>query len=143
MNIRRAVSLVLCLTVVVMLQACGSNPAGTYVLDKEAIKVAARAEMEKSDDEAGQIGGEMALGMIDAMNMTITLNADGTAEGSISMMGQTDKATGTWTLDGDKISVTMAGEGESPQTMSGTWNGDTIELSDGEQPYPIVLKKSG
>lgn len=55
------------------------------------------------------------------MNVTLTLNADGT--GTMAMMGQGSDAT--WTLDGDKITVTVA---DSP-AVEGTFDGTTITLT--------------
>lgn len=119
------------------------NAAGTYSLDKEAVKAAMQAEIDKIEDPMEKMGASMMLGMIDMMSITITLNEDGTATGTMAMGGDEDPASGSWTLDGNVISITMASEGDSPETMTGTFDGDTIRLSDAddEMPFQMVFKR--
>lgn len=140
---------VLCLA---WLAGCGSSMgsvAGTYELDKEKIKAAAQEEIEKQKDSEdntgmGGFGAAMVLGMIETMNITMTLNDDGTATMVADMMGQKDTATGTWTLNGKNISITAKPEGEPEETMTGTVDGDTITLKgehDDDMPFDMVFRK--
>ncbi len=131
-----------------VLQGC-SDPkakvAGTYELDKAAVKASAeaKAKAEGPNSDAAAAAGMMA-GMIDAMNMSVTLNVDGTASMAMSMMGQSETASGTWTLDGSAISITANKTGEAPETISGTVSGDSITLKspEGQQmPFDMVFKK--
>lgn len=137
---------------VASLASCGpstSSVAGTYELDKVAVKAAMQAEIDKQkesgeEDPMAGFGAAMAMGMIDSMSITMTLNADGTATMLMQMMGDTESAKGTWTLDGNKITVTAAAEGETPEPATGTVSGDIITLKmpeSGDQPFDMVFKK--
>ncbi len=129
------------------LQGCGKSPmakaAGTYELDKEAVKTAMQAEIEKIEDPMEKSMASGALGMVDAMSMTMTLNADGTATAATTGMPGAGTASGTWTLEGSTITITMAQEGENPDTISGTLSGDVITLSppEEEMPFDMVFKR--
>jgi hypothetical protein len=124
-----------------------SSVAGTYDLDKEAVKKAMQAEIDKqSGEDAGmaEMGAAFALGMVDMMTMTLTLNADKTATMNMSAMGDTDVATGTWSLSGDTITLTIASQGETPEPVTGTVDGDTITITppaEDEMPFNLVFKK--
>lgn len=59
------------------------------------------------------------------VTMALTLNEDGSAE--FAMPGSENSASGSWTLDGDKISVTIA---DSP--AEGTYADGKITLGDAE-----------
>ena len=143
----RSVAVVIALLGLALVHGCGPTPeekaAGTYALDKENIKQAAAAEAEKApDEEKAQL--EMALSMIDSMSMTLTLSADGSATSSMSMMGQTQSTTGTWKISGATVTLTMTEEGETPESVTGTLKGDTLELSppeDSDMPFKMVFRK--
>lgn len=130
-----------------LLQGCGeqasaeSRVAGTYELDTDAAKAAMQAEIDQMEDEMEKMGATMMLGMIDSISMTLTLNEDGTANGEMTRDGEPNPATGTWTLDGDSITISMAAEGDEPDAMSGTVDGDTIRMSgdDAEMPFDLVF----
>lgn len=131
-----------------MLQGCGdsavSKAAGTYELDTAAMRTSMQAEIDKIEDQMEKMGASMMLGMIGEMSITITLNADGTANGVMVMAGEEDPATGSWTLEGNAISITMTPEGESTaETMTGTFEGDTIRLdAPGEEmPFQMIFKR--
>jgi hypothetical protein len=146
-----AAVLLLVLVSVLSLAGCGASAAsvaGTYELDKEAVKAAARAEIEtqkdsEEQDEMAEFGNVMMLGMIDSMAMTLTLNADGTAQIVTRMMGNADTARGTWKLDGKTITISAAAEGEELTAMKGTVDGDTITMQpdDEDMPFAPVFKK--
>lgn len=134
-----------------LLNGCGgvseSSVAGVYEIDKAAIKAAAEAEMKKEqdpNDPMAGFGASMMMGMIDSMNMTMTLNADKTATMVVSAMGQSDTATGTWSLSGSEITVTVASPGDTAEPVTGTVDGDTITLtppSEEDMPFDLVFKK--
>lgn len=148
----RVTALLLTLFCIAHVSGCGaseSSVAGTYELDKEAVRAAAKAEMEKQaaaedDDDMAAFGATMMLGMIEQMSMTLTLNEDGTAAAVMTMTGETENATGTWSLDGGNISITLAAEGEQPDTATGTVEGDTITMAstgDDDMPFNLVFRK--
>lgn len=141
-------ALLCCVAITSLLQGCGDSgtakAAGTYELDTAAMRTSLQAELDKIEDPMERMGASMMLGMLSEMSMTITLNADGTASGVVVMAGEEDPATGNWTLTGNNISITMGSEGESnPETMSGTYEGDTIRLDapGDEMPVQMVLKR--
>ena len=122
-----------------------AKAAGTYDVDKVALKAAAQAHVKAKGENSpeGQNAAMMA-GMIDAMSITLTLNADGTASMISAMMGQSQTATGTWTISGSAITITASKAGEAPETVTGTVSGDTITLKPpkGEDmPFDLVMKK--
>jgi hypothetical protein len=133
--------------VISMLQGCGESAtaraAGTYELDTTAMKAAVQAEIDSMEDEMEKMAAGMMLGMLDGMSMTLTLNEDGTASGVVVMNGEEDPATGTWTLDGDSISITMESEDTAAEEMTGTLEGDTIRLSNpgDEMPFDMVFNR--
>lgn len=111
------------------LAGCGAEAAtsakGTYQLDKAAFK-SAMLEQMPAEAKANPEALKMAESMADGMNVTITLNADGTAKGDTSMkvMGQEQKqsATGTWKLEGKKLSMTMKGDDGKEETKVGDYD---------------------
>ena len=132
-----------------LLTACGDPmeaAAGTYEMDRDAVKAAAKAhiEAEAKDDAAATLGAGMMMAMIDATSMTMILDADGTATMKTNMPGQAESATGTWERSGKSITLTVASEGEKPEPVTGTIDGDTITLRPAEKdemPFPLVFKK--
>jgi hypothetical protein len=122
-----------------------AKAAGTYEVDKAAIKAAAEAEIKaKGENDPDSMGAAMMLGMIDAMVMTMTLNVDGTAKMQTSVMGQTDTESGTFTISGKTITIRVASEGESAEPLTGTISDDTITLNppkDQEMPFDLVFRK--
>lgn len=131
------------------LTGCGGSPmaavAGTYKLDQESMKKDLQAKIDATEDPGEKMGMQMAMGMFEQMTFSITLNADGTASGVANMMGEDDVATGTWTLDGDAIAITMKGENETVgTTINGTVSGSRITLKpegEEEMPFNMVLIK--
>lgn len=141
-------SLFLALLTLILLPGCESamdRAAGSYDLDKTQVKAAMQKEIDKLEDPAEKAQMSMMMGMIDAFSMTLTLNADGTATGEMGMGGDSQDATGTWTINGDQVSVTLAAEGEEPETMSGTLSGDTLKFDPPEEedvPFDLVFTRT-
>lgn len=118
------------------LAGCGETSpetaaAGTYTLDAEAMRAAVEAQIAADVPENMRAEFQMVFEMISAFDMTVTLNEDGTAVASMSMMGDEDSATGTWSInenDRVTISIKRADTGdEAPAT--GVLEGDTIRLT--------------
>ena len=113
--------------------ACSGNAAssvpGTYELDKAKLKEsmmamipaeqkAAMDKMPAEQKKQAEQGMEMAL---NAANVTLDLKADGTMTAN-TMSGP---ETGTWKLDGDKITFTSKKNGKD-ESHTGTYANGTI-----------------
>jgi len=135
------------------LQGCGkpaptSAHAGTWELDIQVVKDAMLAEIAEIDDpeerEAMEFGMAMiGSGMLDAMEMTLKLNADGTASSTTSMMGESETVSGTWSARGNQLTIEMAQDGES-EAVSAVVEGDTLELipPEGEDmPFRMIMRR--
>jgi hypothetical protein len=137
-----------------LLQGCGqsaeSKHAGTYELDKAVIMEDMEATIAAIEDPEEREGMEMGMammgaGMLDMMQMSITLNADGTASSTSLMMGETETVTGTWSARGDQVRIEMVQDGQT-EAVSGKITGDLLELippEDEDIPFRMVLKKKG
>lgn len=121
------------LSAATLLSACSPSPeskvAGDYSIDKQATRADLQNRIDSIENEETKIGAQMMLAMIDTFDWTLTLNEDMTASGTTALMGQTTTATGTWSLDGDAITISMAEPGQSPELARGTVRDDLIILS--------------
>ncbi|MFI4854282.1 MAG: hypothetical protein ACIAQF_04790 [Phycisphaerales bacterium JB065] len=131
-----------------LLQGCGSSSAkavGTYELDKEAMKAAVQAEVDQTEDPMEKMGKSMMLGMLDSLSMTFELKADGTFDGTSTMMGETDTVKGNWSLKGSTITFKMSEtDPGDPEEMTGTLSGGTITLippDDEDAPFNLIFHK--
>ena len=68
------------------------------------------------------------------MNWTITLNEDGTASNSMTMMGETQEKEGTWTQEGETVTITID---DQPQAFTLT-DGNLIPA---DESMPAVFSK--
>jgi hypothetical protein len=137
------------------LQGCGkageSRHAGTYELDKALIMESIAAEIAAIEDPEEREAMEMGLamvgsGMLDMMRLTVTLNADGTASSTTSMMGESETVSGTWVARGDAVTITMIEADGGSEPVNGMITGDTLELfppEDEELPFRMVLRRLG
>jgi hypothetical protein len=138
-----------------LLHGCGnaapaSSHAGTWELDMQVVKDAMLAEIAEIEDpeerQAMEFGMAMiGSGMLDAMSMTLTLNADGTASSTTSMMGESETVRGTWSARNDHLTIEMTQDGES-EAVSAVVDGDTLELipPEGEEmPFRMIMRKRG
>lgn len=138
-------TLVMMVMLVGLISGCGASPmekvAGTYNIDREAVKKDLQARIDASTDDMQKAQLSFALGMIDEMGFAIMLAANGTVSARVSMMEQESTANGTWTLNGDAISITLKGENEATgNTIHGTVSGNTIMLSPtSDQPMPVGM----
>lgn len=133
-----------------LLQGCGdsatSRAAGTYELDRAAIKSALQAKIDETDDPTEQYMNTQFMQGIDEMPMmTFTLSKDGTFEATSELGSGDDDASGTWTLEDSTITFEMTEtDTGDPDRMTGTLTGDTIKLNppDGEMmPFNLLFKK--
>jgi hypothetical protein len=132
------------------LAACGgaaaASAAGVYEVDKVALKATMLAGMPAEAQKEPK-AMEMVDGMLKDMVMTVELKADGTAAMNMkmSMMGQTmeDSATGTWKLDGGKLTMVTkdkAGK-EETKTVDYTNGSFMIEQDTGGQKVKVTFKR--
>lgn len=129
--------------------SCGSNAAasaaGTYELDKAAMKQAIQAAIPA--DQKDKMPAGVLDGMVDGMNVTIDLKADGTASMAMKMemMGQKmeDSGTGTWKLDGNKLTMTTKNKAGKEETKTVDYaNGSfSIEEDQGGMKMRMTFKK--
>ncbi len=133
----------LCLVVLPGCDSAESKSAGNYMLDKEHMKSQVEAEMA-SASEADKAAMQMALQMLDSMSMSIELNADGSARSTVSLAGESQTSSGTWTLSGKNVSITMTDPEGNAETITGTLDGEVLELSppaDADMPGNMVFRK--
>ena len=62
------------------------------------------------------------------MTWTLVFNEDGTAVNTMEMMGETQTAEGTWSMDGNTVTITIEGEPKDVEIADGK-----LMLSTGEQ----------
>lgn len=134
------------------LAGCGKSPeaqyAGTWELDKEIIKDAMMAEIALVEDPAERQMMEMGMammgaGMLDAMSMTLVLNADGTASSTTRMMGESDTVHGRWSARGRTLTIEMTQDGQT-EAITAEFDGDALELippEDEDVPFRMVMRR--
>lgn len=98
-----------------LLAGCG-GPEGTYKLDKEAMKTAMKAEIEKMPKDQ-QGFGELGLALIEAMDITLEIKSGGKYDMKSSMPSlskdkekKEETESGDWSVEGDKIKLKGAKE---------------------------------
>jgi len=135
-----------------LLQGCGQadtvRRAGTWELDTQAAMEAMEAEVAAIEDPEQKKAMEhgmsmMGAGMLEAMDMSLTLNPDGTASSTTSMMGRSETVTGKWSAEGDLLTIEMTRDGEFG-LVNARVDGDLLRLLPPEEngmPIPIVLRK--
>ncbi len=99
------------LTSLALLAGCKGGPEGTYKLDKEAMKTAMKAEIEKMPKDQ-QGFAELGLAMIEAMDITLEIKSGGKYDMKSSMPSlskdkdkKEESESGDWTAEGDKIKL--------------------------------------
>jgi hypothetical protein len=148
----RMAMLALCMLSLGLLAGCGKSQearlAGTWALDKEVVKEAMLAEIAALEDpaqrEVMELGmAMMGAAMLDSMDMTLTLNADGTAESTTVIMGETETVRGRWSARGNNLRIEMTEEGET-DGIEARLDGDVLELfppESEEMPFRLVLRR--
>lgn len=107
------------------LAACGgaaaAGAAGVYELDKAAFRATIVAAMPAEAQKEPK-AMEAVDGMLKDMAVTIELKADGSAvmNSKTNMMGQAkeDSATGTWKLDGSKLTMVTKDKAGKEETKT-------------------------
>lgn len=129
--------------------ACGgaaSKAAGVYELDKAAFRAAMLANMPAEVQKEPK-ALEMFDGMINGMKVTFDLKADGTAamNATTTLLDKTqeESATGTWKLDGSKLTIQTkdkAGKEES-KTVDYVEGSFTVEEDKDGMKVKMTFKK--
>jgi len=114
--------------------AAAAGAVGTYELDKAPLKEA----MAASGAAAADIDKVLA-----AMQMTIELKADGTTVMTAKGMGDDKPATGTWKLDGSKLTITAKDTPDGPdESRTVDYANGTFTLDMGpEAPAKMVFRR--
>ena len=137
-NLRTLSSLAIAVLTALLLLACGQSSeadlAGVYELDVEKTKAEFERVIDTSDSPEEQMAMQMVLGMFGAMSMTVTLEEDGVARMTMSMMGESNEEVGTWSLSGNDITITDA----SGESVNGTLRNDVLELRMEDDDMPAL-----
>lgn len=141
-----------CALLALLLAACGTDHgvAGTYVLDQEAARAAAKAwllqnpippgmtaeELEKRIEEGLDAGPEQSVELV--------LKPDGTFVQSATMGSESNASSGTWALEGTRLTLVTTRENGQPvsepvEVVAKHADG-TITLSE-KIEYPVVLRR--
>jgi len=98
---------------------CSKSPeqrlTGTWAVDVEATMDAKAATLEGEELEEFEAEREEATEQLNSMSMTMTFNADGTAEMSMTFMDEENTSAGTWEItsaEGDEMVVAITEEDE-------------------------------
>lgn len=155
---RRVFALSLMLVMSVALVGCGkSSPfVGTWTLDKEATRAMMKDFMKsKIAEEAGE-QAEAMMGMmetmlegqldtmVEQMNMTLTVNADGTFTAEGDFDGK-ESISGTWTEADGTATFDATGEEDD---MTATISGESLRMAPSNKPegmpedFALTLNKS-
>ena len=141
-----AFTLMVCLS----FTACGADsPAvGTWVLDGEATL---KSFEENPPKDLPPQAMDPVKGMIKSMTGTMTMKADGTFEGVMGMPNpmtgevKSQNAKGTWTLEGEKFSITTTEQDgkvdETPDTETAVLKDGVITVTPGGAPFKVFFKK--
>lgn len=143
--------IMLLMALVVLLGAFGCTPspqrkaAGTYELDHESARQDLQARIESEADAARKELLRFSLSRLEELSMTVTLHADLTAAATYRLDEEVVSGRGTWTINGDAVSITITRDGDdAPDTVRGRVDGDTIVIQPDEGaalPFRIVLRK--
>ncbi|MDJ0975838.1 MAG: lipocalin family protein [Planctomycetota bacterium] len=129
----------------------GGSIEGTWQLDTSALKDFMMEQMDKefegkSDQEKAMMKAmiEPMLAAFEKAEMTVEIKGDGTWTGKSKFPEgpggelKLEESNGTWTLDGDKLTVVSTHEDGKEKaeadTLTGTWNGDEITVKDKDDP---------
>ncbi|MCK5943319.1 MAG: hypothetical protein KAI24_15165 [Planctomycetes bacterium] len=133
-----------------LLAGCGgdaaASAAGTYQIDKAAFEASMKAEMKDQPTEgpAADMAKQAMEQMMASLSGSIELKQDGTCTMKMSMGGPETVETGTWKLDGDKLSVTTTKDGKEETNVAKFADGViTIEEEQGGKTVQMKFKKAG
>ena len=145
--------LAICLIIpgIVMLSACGkTGPAGVYSVSSVTTVMdgsteaqtftvedynTAKAALEQNPDD--MVNGMIVMMLTMFFEMDLTVNEDGTFTMTIDVMGEEETMSGTWTQEGDTLSLT-GGE----ETATATYKNNTLTMTEPESESTVVFSKN-
>lgn len=110
----------------------GAGIVGTYQYDPDATARRLEAALAQAQDEAERFGLEMLLETVELLDGRVTLDANGKASMTIGDMEDAQVFIGTWTSTGGQIVIELAIEGDEPEVLVASLDGDELVLSDPE-----------
>ena len=119
------------------LTACG-GVEGTYKLDKDATKKAMEEDIKKLPADQQEMARKMGSDMADQMDISLEIKKGGAASMKMTMAGKTDEETGTWTKDGDNITLTNGKGKPMTCTKSGSKLTCTEKHASGDETMVFV-----
>ncbi len=131
------------------LAACGGDSggvAGTYEIDKTALeKMAIEGAKEKAKvDELPEAALAMIKQGLKDMKATLVIKSDGTWAGSAAMPGKPkEEGSGTWTMDGDKLTMVTTMKDGKPATEEeeddvATYKDGALLMTDSKDPSIVI-----
>ena len=123
-----------------------SNVPGVYEIDKVALKNAMLAEMP-AEAKGQPDATKMMDAFVNGMNITIELRADKTAtmsmKGAMAGMPLDNSTTGTWSLDGSKLTIkTKEKDGKEETKVADYANGTfSVENDMSGKKMKMTFKK--
>ena len=124
---------------------------GTYSIDKESVLKAIDQGIEMqvsqaAEDQKAQVRSSaeamkpMLVNVIQTLEIQFVIKGDGTVSYSAkSPDGQTDEGTGTWVLEGDKI--TFSSDKEGQESFTGMLKDGDIHMQIPNMPMALVFVK--
>lgn len=118
-----------------MLTACGNKLEGTYTLHSVTIGETTwtKADYEEKKESTDLSEEEQDMLFAFGMNISIEIKDDGTCSYSMTFGEETETMDGTWTQDGDKVTITFDGDPQEftykDGKLSGSMDGMTMVLA--------------
>ena len=98
--------------------SCGDNEDEELASFVGTWNLTYMGEYENADCTGDSDSTLWAFAQVFGMTATMTLNDDGTAEMTVSVMGETETETGTWSENSDGTSLTINGESQNVSMAS-------------------------
>ena len=119
----------------------GGGPVGQWVIDEEHLGKNMTDLMKRTMPPGQEIPAGTVEEAIAGANVTLDVKGDGTWTATGSMQGDPMDDAGTWTLDGDQLTVVWKKKDGKPgdQTVTATFEGDAIEIKP-EEDMPFALR---
>lgn len=145
---RNATGWLAVLLAVGLLQGCGKSAGdglvGAWEIDRETMSEQAEKKMAAAENPMEMGMARMAMAMIDDMRWTISLGDNGVLSLSMEESGYQLDATGTWSVEDDRVTMKYSDERDRPATLAGTVQGERIHLDPMNDGQPgIILVRVG
>ena len=139
---KRVISLTLAvLLIAALFVGCSSSPAGTYTLktiNGKSAKEYYTAAASEAGIDVDTLLEYLGIDLDHPENlMQFVLKEDGTADYKLNL-GDVKEGSGTWKLEGDKLTLTLDGDAQEIQYKDGQM---ILELGSSTEPMTVVLGK--